>query len=599
MLLSVLALGLLGGSGGRKTLQGCLKRVREWLEETHSAAFELRRHFFLRFFDSDLVSTPGQWQVVAGGVLAILLSLSLIYIQAYYHKYAALNTLSTPEPLQRSLLADILFLITLAMSLIGLFTTLQWPQLFPGLRDYLALGSLPVRVREIFIAKFSALLAFAGLFIVATTFLPSLILPMVVAGRWKQDAFGQVPAIFVSSSLAALFVFFSLIALQGVLLNVTPIRHFTRISLTVQAALLTVLLCGLPLVFSIANLQSSMNQRPEWIVWVPPAWYLGLDQVMVGNLEPLAVKLAWRGLAGLAAAACAALITYLWSYRRHRVRMLESPVMAPTTKRRDWLAGLVDWLIPDPRELAVFAFVAKTLVRSRQHRLVLTAFAAIAVAVIFESFVSLALSRGFRGFSVPTPALRQAAVSAPLALSLFVLAGFRYLFRLPVELLANWVFRVNEPGNRMVFLEAVERFLLYCAVAPVALIALPVEVGLLGLRAGFTVTVLCLLPSLTLMDLLLIQFEKVPFTSSYLPGRRPVIQTLLIYAASLALYVSVLGEVITLCLRKPGTTLGIFGVMLAVWFKVRSGRLENWKIGKLEFEELPEPVVQTLSILRD
>src|ERR1700730_6050435 len=111
-----------------------MRPMRDWLQETHSAGFELRRHFFLRFFDSDLVSTPGQWQVVAGGVLAILLSLSLIYVQSYYHKYAALNTLPTPEPLQRALLADILFLITLAISLIGLFTTLQWPQLFPGLR---------------------------------------------------------------------------------------------------------------------------------------------------------------------------------------------------------------------------------------------------------------------------------------------------------------------------------------------------------------------------------------------------------------------------------------------------------------------------------
>ena len=140
-----------------------MRRLRNWLEETHSAAFELRRHFFLRFFDSDLVSTPGQWQVVAGGVIAVLLSLSLIYIQAYYHKYLLLNALPTPEPLQLALLADVLFLNTLAMTLIALFTTLQWPQLFPGLRDYLALGSLPVRVREIFVAKFSALLAFAGL----------------------------------------------------------------------------------------------------------------------------------------------------------------------------------------------------------------------------------------------------------------------------------------------------------------------------------------------------------------------------------------------------------------------------------------------------
>src|SRR5207247_2553972 len=146
-----------------------MQRPREWLEETHSAGFELRRHFFLRFFDSDLVSTPGQWQVVAGGVLAILLSLSVIYIQAYYAKYLALNSLPSPEKLRLATLADVLFLVTLAMFLIGLFTTLQWPSLFPGLRDYLALGSLPVRLRDVFVAKFAALVAFASLFIVATT----------------------------------------------------------------------------------------------------------------------------------------------------------------------------------------------------------------------------------------------------------------------------------------------------------------------------------------------------------------------------------------------------------------------------------------------
>src|SRR5882724_1796793 len=160
-----------------------MKRVREWLEETHSAAFELRRHFFLRFFDSDLVSTPGQWQVVAGGVVAILLSLSVILTPVYHHKYLELNKLSSPEPLRLAALADVLFLVSLAMFLIALFTTLQWPSLFPGLRDYLALGALPVRLRDVFVAKFSALVAFASLFMVAITSPLSVTLPMVMAGR--------------------------------------------------------------------------------------------------------------------------------------------------------------------------------------------------------------------------------------------------------------------------------------------------------------------------------------------------------------------------------------------------------------------------------
>src|SRR5437660_11406402 len=144
-----------------------MRGLRDWLQETHSAGFELGRHFLLRVFDSDLVSTPGQWQVVAGGVLAVLLSLSIILTQAYYHKYQELNLLNSPEPLRLAALADVLFLVTLAMFLIALFTTLQWPSLFPGLRDYLVLGALPVKLRDVFIAKFSALVAFAGLFVFA------------------------------------------------------------------------------------------------------------------------------------------------------------------------------------------------------------------------------------------------------------------------------------------------------------------------------------------------------------------------------------------------------------------------------------------------
>src|SRR5262249_10620591 len=221
------------------------------------------------------------------------------------------------------------------------------------------------------------------------------------------------------STLAAAFVFFSLIALQGVLLNITPVRHFARVSLAAQGALLTSLLCGLALSFSIPSLQRSMNQRPDWLLWVPPAWFLGLDQVIVGNREPMANRLAQQGLAALAASAGAALLAYLWSFRRHRVRLLESPVTARKASERAWHAALSYPLMSDSRELAVFAFFSKTLARSRQHRMVLTAFAALAVAVIFDSFASLALSRSFRGFSVRTPALCQAAISAPLALSLF------------------------------------------------------------------------------------------------------------------------------------------------------------------------------------
>lgn len=572
---------------------------RNWIEKTHSKTFELRRHFFLRFFDSDLVSTPGQWRVVAGGILAVLLSFGTPFTQAYYHKYTELNSLPTGDPFRLSVLADALFVITLSMLLAGLLTTMQWPSLFPGLRDYLALAALPVRMRDLFIAKFTALAAFATVFIVSTNTLPSVILPGVMsAAPYGLHNFIQVPAFFVSSCLAAFFVVFTLIATQGLLLNLLPIRAFSGISLAAQGVLLMTFLCGLPLVFSVPNLYVFMDNRPLWAFYVPPLWFLGLHQAIAGNHEPFAIRLAFLAVGGCLGAAFAAILAYLWSYRRHRVRVLESPSVGEAPAR-EWFEQAARNVVRDPREFAVFVFVGKTLARSRQHRLVLTAFAALAIALVFESFVSVAVSHTFRNFSTSSPAVRQAVISAPLALSLFVLAGFRYLFRLPVELRANWIFRTVEAGNQKPLLTGVEKFLLWCGVGGVAITTLPFEIGMLGWRTGLAASVLCLVPSLALMEVLLMQFDKIPFTSSYLPGQQPVIQTLVIYGVAVLSYVTVLSGIIVWCIGHAGWAVALFAAMLAIWIRVRTGRLSNLEVGRLEFEERMEPPVYTLSIEKD
>src|SRR5207245_9228054 len=119
------------------------------------------------------------------------------------------DAMDTPEPYLRALTADALFLVTLAMFVIGLFTTLLWSSLFPGLLDYLALASLPIRLRDVFIAKFTALSGFAAIFIVAITLPPALLFPTVSSGRYTQHSVLQIPPLFISCSLVALFVFFS------------------------------------------------------------------------------------------------------------------------------------------------------------------------------------------------------------------------------------------------------------------------------------------------------------------------------------------------------------------------------------------------------
>lgn len=575
------------------------RKFRAWLEETHGAAFELRRHFFRRFFDSDLVSTAGQWQALAVGIFAIVVSLPVPLIQAYYHKYRTLAELDSPIPFHHAALADHLFLITLAMAFTAILTAMQWQSLFPGLRDYLVLAGLPVRTREIFTAKFTALLFFMTVFVGALTVPPALALEVVMDTRYFVPHRADLVGLIAAMAGASFFVFFALVAPQGLLLNLAPARIFPGLSLFVQCTVFTVAICALPFVISIPRLDRYMNQRPAFAQSVPPAWFMGLDLSIAGRGEPYFTALERTALIALAAAIALALLTYWWSYRRQKVRMLETPIQ----QRREFGAlrraadALRDRLLPHLPEQAVFGFTAVTLARSRLHRMVLTAFVAIALALIAEGFVSLFL--GDIANSAKNSALRQAAASAPLALSLFVIAGYRYLFRLPVELRANWLFRIHEGGNRALLLRGMEKFVFWFGTVPVALITLPLEIRIFGGLAGAEVTLLEFLPALIVQEALLAGFDKIPFTSAYLPGQRPLIETVALYGAAFGGYVIILGGIIAGAVRFQGTFLLAAAIMLAIWAWLHWNRRLYAGPGEIEYEETMEPAVQTLAIFRD
>jgi hypothetical protein len=551
---------------------------------------ELFRHFFRRLFDSEFVSNPGEMKTVFAGILAIIASLGGLLAQVYYHKYLVLQQLDTPDPFRRAYLADIVFLETLVMVAMGLFTTVQWTSLFPALRDYLALAGLPLRTREIFIAKFSALAGLSGATLLTLTLAPSFILAAIARGKYLPGTIFHIPAAFVSSYLAGAFVFFSLVALEGILLNITPVHLFPRVSLAAQGLLVAALVGSFPFALSIPNIHPYVDLRPDWILWVPPLWFVGIHQVIVGNREPMALALANRAWIATGISFAAALIAYWWSYRRHRRRVLEAPAVE-SSGGSEWVQVLLDRVIPDPRQLGVFAFIGKTLGRSQQHRLILTGFGAIGLALIVEGF--LGVSHGARG------AFREAAVAIPLALSLFLLAGLRYLFRLPVELRANWIFRIEAPGHGDELLRGVEVFLYDSALLPLAVMTLLVETALLGSSEGLMAAVLCTLSSVALVECLLFSFQRIPFTSSYLPGQRPLVNVILGYALVSIIYVSSLAGLISWCAESVPRTLVLAGCLGAIAYSLRGARRRVHHVYHLEFEELPEPIVETLSIDKD
>ena len=77
-----------------------------------------------------------------------------------------------------------------------------------------------------------SVLLFSTAVIGAMNLLPSLIAPIEFGGGWQLDASYVAHALAqaASSGLACLFVFFAILAIQGVLLNVLPANLFARVS---------------------------------------------------------------------------------------------------------------------------------------------------------------------------------------------------------------------------------------------------------------------------------------------------------------------------------------------------------------------------------
>ncbi|HLK63674.1 MAG TPA: ABC transporter permease [Bryobacteraceae bacterium] len=556
------------------------ERVRDWLDETHGPGLELVRHFIARFFDSEMVATPGEWTKVAAGAFAALISVGVLILPLYWQRYhLLLSDASSPLDYRQGVRDDISTFVAVAMWATTLLTAIQWQSLFPSLRDCLALASLPVKPLQIFRAKFSALLLMFTTLALTLAVPASLVFTAASAGRWRENPSVAINfgATFLAIAGGCAFVFFALVALQGMMLNLLPARWFGSVSTAVQGSVCILTLGVLPF------LGKQLAGPAFW----PPNWFLGLWTGAIGasDAAPRTALLAM----GLAPAIT--LLSYFLSYHRYRRLLLESPAVR-ARRRWDGLGSrLLELWIPDPREQAAFAFIWKSLVRSRNHRLVLLVYGGVALGCILNG-----LSGSSEGLlHASTESMRHLMVLAPLTVCIFVVAALRYLFSLPVELRANWIFRTNEKAGRAAWFRAVARLVIALGIVPVFVAAFPPAVTALGFARACKATALGLTLSLAVFEAIFRTWRKLPFTCSYLPGKRSLLATLRPYLMGIPALAAV-GELFFYSLEEPTAFLAVEILLAAAWWRMRQARIRAWARTALCYEEAREPDVMTLSL---
>jgi hypothetical protein len=565
--------------------------MREWLRDTHGPNFELLRHFVLRFFDSELTTTPDHWKTPALGAFSLLLPWFPLFAQPLMGKYAYFSSLPTPAPYRHAVQADELWLLTLMMSVIGLVTAVKWQGLFPGLRDYQVLGTLPLRARQIFQAKFAALVLVITFSIAVLTALPALTFPLVSAGRWQIN-----PSIMVHLEVQAIafaagcyFFFFGLLALQGVLLNLLSPRRFAQATGYLQGLLVAAMLVMVVLSFSVDTKFLATVLRPGISRWLPPVWFLGFHQNLLGDRDPVMSALAARAQIGLAIAVGLSVVCYTVSYKRHRKLMMEGSA-GSARRDRKWTAALLDRIAPNPRQQAILVFMTKTLARSSQHRMLLMGYGGFGAAILASGIIGMQEA-------VRRPERTAACfVYAHVILLTFLLIGLRHLFTIPVELKANWTFQITERQGRLDWMRAVDRFTLFWGVVMMLAIPLPLEAMLLGWRAaaeGVMFTVFGLL----CYEWVFTNWQKLPFTCSHLSGKVPA-WILTLWGIGILGAIPAVNGLMLFGLYHPVFYSVLFAITFSIWLNLFASRRAGLGDLRLMYDDVPEPAVHGLNLGR-
>jgi hypothetical protein len=564
--------------------------MNRWLSETRGPTFELFRHFLRTFFDSDLVTATEHTPMALVGAVAVVMQWMFLYVQPIKLKYEYLSKLTTPGPYRDALRADELWLITLAMAAMGVLTGIKWQALFPSLRDYRALASLPLRPAQIFAAKLLALLTVSVAAVVALNLFPGFGFAGLSGGRWTlQPSSGtRALSLFATCAAGSYFFFFGLAALQGLLLLLLPPRIFGRVSGALQGLLVAIMLSLLVLSFSIDPRTAGALLKPEAARWLPPVWFLGLSHSASGDPDPTMQTLARRAIGALAIVVAATLATYVLSYRRHRILFAES--ISNCRPRRYWAGRLLDVLFPDPRQQAVASFVLRTLGGSAQHRTILAAYGGFGLAVLLSALM------GIGKLFPPEMAPTAVFVYAHMILGAFLLIGLKHLFSLPVELGANWAFRIVERQGRLDWMRAVDRLVLCGGVAVFVVLPLPMELALLGWRA---LSELALFTAVAMLayEWAFASWAKLPFTCSYLPGKTPAWAVALTLLGLLIGLPAVSGALV-FCLHNPLAFVPAMAATLAAWRRLHRSRRLTWGRQPVSYEDVPDPEIHGLNLLR-
>ena len=549
----------------------------------------LYRDFLFRLVDVEMLASRGEAERLLVQFAALLAAFSFT-ISVYLVPRYGLSTLPYTR-LARLGWVDQDLLIATTMAVAGMFTVLAWNNILPDRRDCLVLGLLPVRTRTVFLAKLAALATALGVAVTALNVFSGLAYPCAIAapGSGALSILRGLAAYWTAMFAAGLFLCCALLAVQALAANLLSYRLFPRVSSFLQMAAF----------FVILGVYFLKPPYTAGLAWLPSFWFLGLFQKLNGSREFDA--LAARAFLALLVACPLALAAFSLAFHRYNRRIVEQPDIAAADRSRPampivaWLAAK---LIPRPVERAIVLFTARTIARSRHHRLLLAAYGGIGLAVALAYardllYGSSSYERLWRNarWDQPNPAL----LVGSFVLLFFAAMGARAVFSQPMTLRANWIFRITAVHRPADYFAAVRKSLFGLVVAPVSAAWAALYLAIWPTGPALRHVAILVLAGILMVQFSLHGFRKIPFACSYLPGKANVHVKLGLFAIG---FLFVTTHAIELEFRALHSTTGylalaMFLLALGAWAYRRNVALPD---SEILFDEVPPTDIETLNL---
>ena len=420
----------------------------------------------------------------------------------------------------------------------------------------------------------------------------SLARPVVPGVSSLYHVLRSFAAYWITLFASGVFIFCFVLTLQG-LAQLLPRQAFLRVSSFLQLGCFCLFLMVYFFQVPFAGVES-LTENSGWLPWLPSYCFLAVFQQLNGALPSLMQPMMRRAWLGLALSLAGAAASYTICYFRTLRRIAEQPDIQPSVRHLRWLPRFGNLL-----QTAVGQFCVRTLFRSRQHRVILSFYLGITLGLPLF-FSPAALLRGPGSTLDVWREVSPMLVVESVLLICGAVVGARVIFSIPLDLRANWIFRLMQPAGVADCLAASRRALYAIAVLPVWLVMAAFFFWAWPWRQAAGHLIVLLLLAAIVAELMLYGFRKIPFTCSYLPGKSYFHMAVLAVLGLMFLIIK--GYPLERSALESGPRYLTMIIVLAI-----AAAAARWRTtahthsdeGTLRFEEEEAPVILGLGLYRD